>query len=110
MVPDPQVADRLTAVGTALAQTNLLDGNWVDIGSAVFGLIAMGSKASRRGVTRSAVGAAFLNGAALFPFLLMMAGIVSSHALTELEHASPLTFFLAGGIGAIWVGGELLQT
>lgn len=51
----------------------------------------------------------FLNGAALFSFLLMMAAIASSHILTAIAHSSRVTFFMAGGIGTIWVDGELLK-
>ncbi len=82
--------------------------HWVDIGSAVFAVAAAGRRAAMPGATRDRVISDFLNGAALFPFLLIMPAVASADVLDVVKESSGVTFFLSGGIGAIWVVGELL--
>ena len=86
-----------------------VDGDWVDIGAAAFGILEALWRAGRAKATRRSVIDGLFNGAALFPFMLMMAAVISSEILTAIAHSRRVTFFLAGGIGCIWVGGEMLK-
>ncbi len=85
----------------------ILDGSWIDIGSSVCAAAAGLLRSWRPGSDRNKVIVDFLNGGALFTFLVMMAAVFSSSVLRAVEESSRGTLFLAGGVGAVWMFAEL---
>ncbi len=87
------------------------DRSWVDMGT--FGLVAVRRRSilsTPRGITaanRDRVISDLLNGAALFPFLVLIPAAFSSYVIKEISHSSVVTFSLSGALGMVWVSGEL---
>jgi hypothetical protein len=86
---------------------SIIDGSWVDIGSSVCAAGAGLFRSRRPGADRNKIIVDFLNGGTLFPFLVMMSAVFSSSVLQAVETSSRGTFFLAGGVGVVWVLAEL---
>jgi hypothetical protein len=51
----------------------------------------------------------FLNGSVIFPFVLLLTAVFSTEIKELLLQASPVTLSLAGGIGLMFVLGELIE-
>lgn len=89
------------------------DRSWVDMGTILFELVAARRRSvlsTPRGITaanRDRVISDLLNGAALFPFLVLIPAPFSSYVINEISHSSVVTFSLSGALGMIWVIGEL---
>jgi hypothetical protein len=89
------------------------DRSWVDMGTILFGLVAVRRRSilsTPRGITaanRDRVISDLLNGADLFPFLVLIPAAFSSYVIKEISHSSVVTFSLSGALGMIWVSGEL---
>ena len=85
----------------------IVDGGWVDIGSSICATVTGLYRSVRHGADRNTVIMDFMNGGVLFPFIVMMMAVFSSSVLRAVEDSSRGTFFLAGGIGFVWVLSEL---
>lgn len=91
-----------------------LDGAAFDmctVGGAVFGLLVRPFRRAVKGsevwFTRVDCGKDFLNGAAAAPFVFLFGSAFSKTLLDITLHAGPATLALAGGVGLIFVVGEL---
>ena len=92
----------------------MIDGNWVDISTILFGFLGMVVKPLlkwRCGISpawahRDAIND-FLNGAVIFPFLLLLISVVSSQAMDALVKHSKISLALAGFIGFLYVAKEI---
>lgn len=77
------------------------DGNWVDIGSLVTGVLYMGYKYVRDpALTKffcQKSGSNFANGIALFPLALMILSVLSSAMAKGLLESSKISLAVAGG-------------
>lgn len=91
----------------------MVDGNWVDIGTVVSGLVALLIGVAVRGWRGRLAGFravdVFLAGATMFPFLLLCLSVFSNQVLAELMSASKVTLALAGVVATIHAGRSLLD-
>lgn len=94
----------------------MFDGNWVDMTTVGFGIAAIFAKPTLRKlgkcgpcwVHREAAND-FLNGAALAPFVLLLATPFSNWLLSEMVNVSKVSLGLAGGIGVMYVTKEVFS-
>lgn len=92
----------------------MIDGNWVDIATLTTGAVAVALKPVLRWqrdvrpiwVHRDVV-MDFLNGAVLFPFLLMIFSAIYSQAMDALIKQSKISLALAGVIGMLFLAKEI---
>lgn len=77
-----------------------LDGNWVDFGSIITGLLYIAVQKYRRAkpcnVISKVTGLDFANGAALFPLLILTFSVLSSDLVRSLVEASKMSLSVAG--------------
>lgn len=77
-----------------------IDGNWVDIGSAITGFVYIVTCQIRRkgrvGLISKQTGLDFANGAALFPLMIMSCSVLSSKLVSGLVEASKMSLSVAG--------------
>jgi hypothetical protein len=84
--------------------------HWIDVGSIFFAVAAAWSRAVLSPATATNTHKAMvnaMNGAALFPFIVLIMVPFSDTILNSVINSSKVTFGLAGVIGAIWTVNEL---
>lgn len=77
-----------------------IDGNWVDLGSIITGLLYIGIQRYRRAkfcnLISKKTGIDFANGAALFPLFILTLSVLSSDLVKSLVEASKMSLSVAG--------------
>lgn len=94
-----------------------IDGNILDMGSAVVAVLCVFIKPFvrwRRNISpcwvRRDVTVDLLNGAIVLPFILLIVSVFSTKVLAVVQHGSGMAFVFAGGIGLLFVAGELMPS
>jgi len=94
----------------------LLDGNAVDMASIIGGILALFVRPFRRSLlkitprfSKEEAIIDLLNGVTIVPFLLMIGSVFSSELTKELIASAKVTLGIAGGVGLIFVLGELFK-